>query len=289
MSRLALGTVQFGLPYGIANQVGQVSQAEAQLMLKFAKNNGINTLDTAIAYGESETRLGEIGVADFKLVTKLPGIPKGCLDVGKWVSEQVDASMSCLNVSNIYGLLLHRSDDLIGSNGRYLFQALQLLKEKGLVNKIGVSIYSPDELELLTADFSFDLVQSPFNLIDRRLLNSGWIRRLKDSGVEIHTRSAFLQGLLLMKQADIPKKFLRWSDLLNCWQSWLDDNNVSALQASLAFPLSCPEVDRVVVGADSQRQLLEIINASNSVLKTELPNLLCSDENLINPANWSNL
>jgi len=289
MSRLALGTVQFGLPYGIANQAGQVSQAEAQLMLKFAKDNGINTLDTAIAYGESEARLGEIGVADFKLITKLPGIPKGCLDVGEWVSEQVDASMSRLNVSNIYGLLLHRSDDLISPNGRHLFQALQLLKEKGLVNKIGVSIYSPDELELLIADFSFDLVQAPFNLIDRRLLNSGWIRRLKDSGVEIHTRSAFLQGLLLMKKIDIPPKFSPWNSLLRNWHQWLQDANVSALQASLGFALSFPEIDRVVIGAESQSQLLEIVNASNNLLNNDLPNLACADEKLINPANWSKL
>ena len=289
MSRLALGTVQFGLPYGVANKSGQVSRAEAKTMLEMTSERGISTLDTAIAYGESEQCLGEVGIENFKVVTKLPALPKESLDVAEWVKQQVDESLSRLGVSNVYGLLLHRSEELLGSNGQELYKALNLLKERGLVKKIGVSIYAPNELELLKTDFNFDLVQAPFNIIDRRLLISGWLQRLKDDGVEIHTRSAFLQGLLLMKQVDMPKKFLPWSDLLNCWQSWLDDNNVSALQASLAFPLSFPEVDRVVVGADSSIQLLEIINASNSVLNTELPNLLCSDENLINPANWSNL
>jgi len=287
--RLALGTVQFGLPYGIANTSGQVSRAEAKSMLQVASESGLFTLDTAIAYGESEQCLGEVGIENFKVVTKLPAIPKESLDVAEWVKQQVGGSLTRLGVSNVYGLLLHRSEELLSSNGKELYKALNLLKERGLVKKIGVSIYSPDELELLTTVFRFDLVQAPFNLIDKRLLSSGWMQKLKDSGVEIHTRSAFLQGLLLMKQADIPKKFLPWSDLLNCWQGWIDDNNVSALQASLAYPLSFPEIDRVVVGADSQRQLLEIINASNNVLNSELPNLSCSDENLINPANWSKL
>ena len=289
MSRLALGTVQFGLPYGVANKSGQVSRAEAKSMLEVASERGISTLDTAIAYGESEQCLGEVGIENFKVVTKLPALPKESLDVAEWVKQQVDESLSRLGVSNVYGLLLHRSEELLGSNGQELYKVLNLLRERGLVKKIGVSIYAPNELELLKTDFNFDLVQAPFNIIDQRLLISGWLQRLKDDGVEIHTRSAFLQGLLLMKQADIPKKYLPWNDLLSCWHSWLDENNFSALHASLAFPLSFPEVDSVVVGADSQSQLLEIINASINVLNIEMPNLSCSDENLINPANWSKL
>lgn len=289
MSRLALGTVQFGLQYGVANQLGQVSLLEAKSMLQLASENGISTLDTAIAYGESEQRLGEVGVETFKVVTKLPAIPAKCLDVAEWVRQQVEGSLCRLRMSNVYGLLLHHSRDLLGLNSQELYKALYLLKERGLVEKIGVSIYSPEELELLTTVFRFDLVQAPFSQIDKRLLSSGWLQKLKDSGVEIHTRSAFLQGLLLMNRTDIPKKFLPWSDLLNRWHSWLDDNNVSALQASLAFPLSFPEIDRVVVGADSRTHLLEIVNASKNELITQLPNLACLDENLINPANWPQL
>jgi aryl-alcohol dehydrogenase-like predicted oxidoreductase len=183
--------VQFGLPYGIANQLGQVSRNEAKAMLKIASAIGIDTLDTAITYGESEACLGTVGIGDFKVVTKLPAIPYGCLDIGGWVKQQVEASLSRLRVRNVYGLLLHRSEDLLGSNGRALYQALESLKDKGLVNKIGISIYSPDQLELLTTNIRFDLVQTPFNLLDRRLLSSGWMQKLKDRGFEIHTRSAF--------------------------------------------------------------------------------------------------
>ena len=287
--RLALGTVQFGLPYGIANSAGQVPRSEAKTMLQFALVNGIDTLDTAIAYGDSETCLGEVGTQGFKVVTKLPAIPDNCADVSSWVQQQVRASLLRLGVAKVYGLLLHRSEQLLGSKGAALYQALQALKDNGQVQKVGVSIYSPTELDALIPRYRFDLVQAPFNLVDHRFYSTGWMRRLKDSDVEIHTRSAFLQGLLLMAHADIPSKFLPWDGLWQIWHKWLADQSVSAVQACLAFSLSFPEIDRVVVGADSQSQLAQIIGAAKSQLISEMPNLECYDENLINPARWTSL
>lgn len=289
MNRLALGTVQFGLPYGIANQAGQVSRSDAKAMLQLASTNGIDTLDTAIAYGDSETCLGEVGTQGFKLVTKLPALPDGCADVSAWVRQQVAASLSRLGVTSVYGLLLHRSEQLLGPNGTALYQALQALKDNSQVQKVGVSIYSPSELEALTPQYRFDLVQAPFNLVDRRLCSTGWMQRLKDDSVEVHTRSAFLQGLLLMAQADIPVKFAPWSGLWHTWHRWLADHDVSAVQACLAFPLSFAEIDRVVVGADSLSQLAQIVSAANSQPKSDIPDLQCGDENLINPVHWPTL
>lgn len=287
--RLALGTVQFGLPYGVANKSGQVSQSEAKSMIRIASENGIDTLDTAIAYGESEKCLGFVGVKNFKLVTKLPSIPDGCLDISGWIYEQVTSSLLRLNVEKLYGLLLHKSEDLLGPDGPELYRSLDSLKEKGLVKKIGVSIYSPNELDALIPLYRFDLVQSPFNIVDRRLYTTGWLRRLKDADVEIHTRSALLQGLLLMKQADIPQKFSPWDSLWQTWHKWLAEKEVSALQTCLAFPLSFPEIDQVVVGIDNQSQLAQIVSAAKRQPTGDLPNLLCEDENLINPANWNRL
>ncbi len=289
VSRLALGTAQFGLNYGIANQVGQISRMEAGAMLEIAEKNEIDTLDTAIVYGESETCLGEIGTQGFRLISKLPGLPDGCSDVGAWLKQQVAASLSRLGLTSIYGLLLHRPEQLIGHNGEVLYSALQSLKDYGLVQKVGVSVYAPSELSALMAKFNFDLIQAPFNLIDRRIYESGWLDRLKDIGVEVHTRSVFLQGLLLMPQADIPIKFMPWRDLLQKWSQWQIANNISALQACLAFPLSFPQIDRVVVGADSVRQLAEIIQAANVKINNTEPTLQCDDEQLINPAMWAKL
>jgi aryl-alcohol dehydrogenase-like predicted oxidoreductase len=289
LSRLALGTVQFGLPYGIANQSGQVSRADANAMLQLALANGIDTLDTAIAYGDSETCLGEVGTQGFKVITKLPAMPDNCADFSGWVQQQMSMSLSRLGVTRVYGLLLHRSEQLLGSNGVALYQALQRLKDNGQVQKVGISIYSPTELDALIPRYQFDLVQAPFNLVDQRLYRTGWMRRLKDEDVEIHTRSAFLQGLLLMSQADMPDKFSAWSGLWHTWYRWMLKKKVSAVQACLAFPLSFPEIDQVVVGADSVSQLEQIVSAANKLLQAGLPDIHCNDENLINPAKWNEL
>lgn len=289
MNRLALGTVQFGLPYGIANQTGQVRLKEANAMLQLALANSIDVIDTAIAYGNSETCLGEIGIDKFKIVTKLPAIPHGCSDIVGWVKQQLTMSLLRLQGNKVYGLLLHRSEQLIGQNGVALYEALQALKDSGQVQKIGVSIYSPTELDALIPRYRLDLVQAPFNLVDQRLYRTGWMQRLKDDDVEIHTRSAFLQGLLLMAEADIPEKFLPWSGLWHTWHQWLLEKEVSAVQACLALPLSFPEIDRVVVGVDSVSQLAQIVNAANRLLEADLPDIHCDDEKLINPAKWNQL
>jgi len=289
MNRLALGTVQFGLPYGVANEVGQVTRLAVKSVLKLAKERGIDILDTAIAYGESEACLGEVGVNEFKLVTKIQAVPGGCIDVGGWVQEQVNESLARLGVSSMYGLLLHHSSQLLESDGKALYQALQALKTSGQVKKIGISIYSPSELDALIPRYSFDLVQAPFNIFDRRLSDSGWLDRLKYDGVEVHVRSAFLQGLLLMSREDVPVKFARWTDLFNLWHEWLSNNSVSAVQACLAYPLSFSDIDRVVIGVDSVSQLEQIINEAQAILPNSFPDLHCEDEDLINPAHWSQL
>lgn len=288
-SKLALGTAQFGMPYGIANQEGRVDRKTAKAMLELAAKSNIDTLDTAIAYGDSEASLGESGIKGFKLITKLPALPDACSDVSEWVQQQVAASLARLETGTAYGLLLHRPDQLLGSYGKTLYRALLDLKETGQVEKIGLSIYAPSELAAITLQYPVDLIQAPFNLIDYRLYTSGWLHKLKDAGVEVHTRSAFLQGLLLMPQAAIPAKFSPWANLWDSWYQWLSKHQVSALQAALSFPLSFSEIDRVVVGAESVDQLEQIIDVAVNEMTDDLPDLRCEDENLINPARWSQL
>lgn len=289
MNLLALGTAQFGLPYGIANRAGQVARTEARAMLQLASEHGVDTIDTAIAYGDSEKCLGEIGINGFKLVTKLPAVPDSCTDITTWINEQVRASLTRLGVPTAYGLLLHKSEQLLGPKGAEVYRALQVLKNDGQVKKLGVSIYSPSELDALLPYYDIDLVQAPFNLVDQRLHRTGWLKRLKDNGVEVHTRSAFLQGLLLMAEADLPAQFAPWSVLWHRWQKWLLENDTTSLQACLAFLMPFTEIDRVVVGADSVKHLAQILSVTSRASIGELPDLYCEDENLINPAQWLTL
>ena len=286
MSRLALGTVQFGIPYGISNQQGKVSVDSAREILNYAHIRGINTLDTAIAYGDSENCLGQIGVKDWQVISKLCELPIETSDVLSWVRESVHGSLQRLQISQLYGLLLHRPQQLLSPQGQEIYNALNLLKEERLVNKIGISIYSSTELETLFDRFSFDLVQAPFNILDRSLKQSGWLSRLKLAGVEVHVRSIFLQGLLLINPANRPAYFNRWQPLWIEWEQWLHTNNLTSLQACLSFVLSHPDIDRVVVGVDSRSQLQEILTAT-TIEGVKPPDKLCCDDlDLINPSRW---
>ena len=287
--KLALGSVQFGLPYGIANQDGQVSKDEARIIVENARLAGIDTLDTAIAYGESETCLGEVGVAGFKVVTKLPAIPDNIQDVDSWVSDQIQTSLQRLNVTCLYAVLLHRSDQLLGPESGALSQALKKLKETGIVQKIGLSIYAPSELDVVMDIMSFDIVQAPFNVVDQRLYTSGWMQKLHSSGVEIHTRSAFLQGLLLMAPVSVPKIFNHWLPLWSDWNRWLSINKMSAVEACIGFVNDYPQITKVVVGVVSYEQLQQIIMASKLNICPDWPLISSDDERLINPSCWNNL
>ena len=278
--------MQFGLNYGIANSVGKVSLAGAKEILSVCKVAGIDMIDTAMAYGESELCLGRVGVEGFDVVTKIPSVPADCIDVVEWITGQAHDSMARLHIESIYGLMLHRPDELFSLRGEEILKALKGLKKTGLVKKIGVSVYSPDELEDLFALHDFDIVQCPFNMIDNRLVTTGWLDRLKALDVEVHVRSSFLQGLLLMSRDKIPKQFKAWDFLWDQWHQWIKDNEVSAVEACLAYALYNVGIDKVVVGVDSKIQLEQIVFSLEGSNIESFPDISSLDSNLINPSNW---
>ena len=283
---IALGTVQFGLPYGVANQTGQVDEFEGAQIIEHARAAGIDTIDTAIGYGDSEQRLGEIGIADMRVVTKLPAIPAGCDDVRGWVLDAVRQSIQRLKVPRLYALLLHQPQALLAPGGQVLYNALQELKVLGEVRKVGVSIYSPDELTLTMDKFPLDIVQTPLNVIDRKLITSGWLERLVQQGTEVHARSIFLQGLLLMSKERRPTYFDRWNNLWQMWDQWLSTQNLTALQACLGFATSQPGINRVVVGVDSLSQFEEILQARQFISGPVPSEIASNDPLLVNPLSW---
>ena len=285
--KLALGTAQFGMRYGISNVSGKVSQEDGKVILEYAASAGIDTIDTAMAYGDSEHVLGNIGVEAFRMVTKLPEIPKYITDVERWVIKVVEDSISRLGVESLYGLLLHRPSQLFEPIGFKVLSALRLLKELGLVKNVGISVSAPCEFDALFNIYDFDIVQCPFNLVDRRLINSGWLEKLNAAGVEIHTRSSFLQGLLLLPRDSIPSKFKAWNILWDDWDEWLCENETSPVDACISYVLSFPEIDRLVVGVETQSQFTEIVGAARSTSINSYPAISSDVTNLINPSNWS--
>ena len=167
--RLALGTAQFGLNYGIANQSGMLSKANVREILRTAWDCGIRTLDTASSYGKSEQVLGDCGAQNWEVITKIPPVPQDCGDAAAWVKKHVNGSLKKLGIDHLYAVLLHRPNQIFEGSGPQILDSLEEIKSFGLTQKIGISIYDPKELSGLTEMFQFDLVQAPMSILDQRL------------------------------------------------------------------------------------------------------------------------
>ena len=206
VDRLSLGTVQFGMPYGISNRTGRIPKEEAFKILQYAHENGIDTLDTAYSYGESEERIGDFIAAsgrNFNIVSKAPHLDKhGVSDIEGYCLE----TLKRLRKKNIYGYLIHKFDDIVRHKNQW--SKLESLKRKGLVRKIGVSLYNPQDLEyLLSNDTRIDIIQFPYSVFDRRF--EGYFALLKEKNIEIHVRSVFLQGFVFLKPDDLPSSLTK--------------------------------------------------------------------------------
>lgn len=285
--KIALGTAQFGLSYGVANQSGnKIPKSVVSQLLKKAREVGISTLDTAVAYGDSEEVLGSQNLNGFSIVSKIPQVPSGLGNIADWLNSQLMGSLSRLKVDKLDTLLLHRPEQLLELGGEELYQEIIKLKKQGLVDKIGVSVYGPKELSELIKSFDFDVIQAPMNIFDQRMETTGLLAKLKSRGVEVHIRSAFLQGLLLMPKEQIPIYFKSWRGLLNDYHNWIHEHNLTPLQACLGYLNQQQYIDQIIVGVDNLEQLEKIAIAIDKPIP-EIPDFLQStDENLINPSRW---
>ena len=282
LSRIGLGTAQFGLIYGITNRRGKLRPQEVAAILKCAREAGISFLDTAPAYGTSEKLLGSLSEAlHFSIGTKTPV----SLSSPEDVLRGLEHSLKKLSRSSVDVLLVHHSDVLRREDGDAYWQALQRCKAEGLVRKIGISLYDvPETMELLER-FSPEVVQIPLNPLDQRFLRQGVIRSLYQKDIEIHVRSAFLQGTLLTPLEELPSSlpqepFLRWQHFCRHY-SW------SLLEASLGFILGIPEISKVICGITSEEELRYLFHSAVS-LETSLFNP-CHEENQFarDPRMWN--
>lgn len=285
-AKVGLGTVQFGLPYGVSNTRGQPAPAEVRSILELAQDRGVRTLDTAAQYGSSEAVLGQTLAAGhrFEIVTKAP--PGVTADT---VAACLERSLALLRQAGVHGLMVHHADDLTPELAARLLE----LKAQGLVKRVGASIYDARQVEQLLTHRGLDLVQVPVSLLDQRLVDSGHLARLKDAGFEVHARSVFLQGLLLMPQESIPEALASVRPHLERLRSRAAAAGFSMMQAALGYVLGLQHVDRVVVGVTARDELLEILAAVEALppLTGALPELAEGaaylDEAILNPARWS--
>jgi aryl-alcohol dehydrogenase-like predicted oxidoreductase len=222
----------------------------------------------------------------WKVISKLPPLPSAEMlptgGIAHWVQTQVEASLVRLKMSKLSGLLLHRPGDLLANCDAYC-AALLGLKRDRLVDAVGVSVYSPDELSPILGVFTPDIVQAPFNVFDQRLVRSGWLARLAASGVRVHVRSALLQGALMMRDGR-PPWFDRWQPLFDRWFAYCSEKAREPTEIAIGFALAQPLVEKVVVGADSLAQLREL--AALGPMDLPVDAFACDDLDLIDPSRW---
>lgn len=276
MSKLVLGTVQFGLQYGV-NSAGRPSEDAVKSILTEALKGGITTLDTSSAYGNSEEILGECTTSEenFKIVSKYP---MGATSV----FEMFNCSLKRLQVDNLYGYLLHHFE--VYKNNPKVWDEFIALKRLGKVQKIGFSLYAPEELQFILDNKSpFDLIQVPFNILDKKFLP--YMKQLHETGVEIHVRSTFLQGLFFKDRNALPEKLQPMKKYLLQLDEFSKKSGLSISEIALNYNLQNPYIDGVLIGVDNVEQLkMNLASVKDMPIDIEIE---VKEQEFLNPVNWN--
>jgi len=286
-NKLILGTVQFGLDYGINNTTGKLGTNQVLELLKIAYDHGIRILDTAEVYGNAHETIGDFhkknGNSKFKIITKFPDVIRN-----NSINEIVLDYIKQLAVNSIEVLMFH-SFESFKTNYKAL-DSLVELKSKGYVNNIGVSVYTNDHLKQLLNEDLITVIQLPFNMLDNFNLRGDLLSQLKKKGKLIHTRSAFLQGLFFKntnEKTPIVQKLKTELEILN---QIIIESNCSKEELALSYCLQQENIDNVIIGVDSVFQLNANIKAASyeigqDVIKV-INNIKVKDLDLLNPSLW---
>lgn len=297
--KLALGTAQLGMPYGIANVCGQPHQLEALNILQKAVHNGVNLYDTSPSYGASEKIIGQFNNtcknSGINVVTKIPNINISRIysleEIYTLLKSTVLESCVNLNLIELDYCLLHAPVNMKSHEGMVV-RVLEELKLEGLIKKIGVSVYSPDEVKYFLKFNNFDAIQIPLNVFDNRLIEMGLLTELYNKGIEIHARSIYLQGLLLMEERNIPSYLIESINLIKKLGHLAREISLTPSQLAFLYIRDMKEVHKMIVGCETLNQLEE------NVLTYQLPSLQDGvkrevtrlfknvPEYIINPSKW---
>lgn len=294
---LCLGTVQFGMDYGVNNQKKPVLEQAIQ-MLDYATQNGITTIDTANAYGTAENVLGEfinsktMPRSSLSIISKLkPNVLDGYSEKQYFdiIAENLFQTLRILKTDYLDGYLLH--------SARYVFNdeilyALSKIREAGYVNNIGVSIYEVDEAKKGIASNVVDLIQLPFSIFDQRMKNEGVFNIPEITSTEIHSRSAFLQGLILLNGANVPSFLPKAKPIVKKINEYCVKNNISKISLAINFVRKQKSINKLVFGVDNLQQLKEDIAIFNNPIEDLLieeiaKEFVSLDTSIIMPSLWS--
>ena len=287
--RLGLGTAQLGLSYGVTNQAGKPDEEMISKIFNAAHAGNFSIIDTASSYGDSEEMIGKHLPKEWHpdIVTKVPPL-KGLQ--AKIVDDFLKLSLEKLG-RPISGLLIHHAGDLLGKDGPEILKRLYAAKEQGLTLGVGFSAYTAEEIDKLLEIIDPDIVQLPISVADQRLIDSGHIAKLIDMGVQVHCRSAFLQGLLLIDPEDLPEYFHELKPVLEILSKWSGELQIDRLSLCIAFFSQLGGIDSLIMGASSVSEVIELSDAAQraricDVLPwNEIPKI---NAKILNPSHWPN-
>lgn len=289
ISKLSLGTVQFGLEYGIANSDGQPTQEKVNEIIQYVYENNINCFDTAQAYGNSEEVLGEAinSKKELFIISKL----KSELFKDDLVSN-IDKSLLNLKVDSLYGLLLHGSELLYNWREEYSSFVDSLIIDMK-IKYFGVSIYDSEDFELAINNPKIQFIQIPFNIFDQRAITNKWFEKAKKNNKLIFIRSVFLQGLLVMDINKIPSNLIGCKKYLKIFESYCEYLHMTKTELALSFVDSVAKDSIILFGCDNIKQAKE--NIENYGILKELDEEILEkitysfkgiSENIYNPTKW---
>jgi aryl-alcohol dehydrogenase-like predicted oxidoreductase len=282
---LILGSAQFGSDYGVTNKTGQIQLNELEKILKYSKANNINTIDTASAYGDSEKNIGLFNKLNFKIISKLPLLELEIPEINNEINKIVSSSLNNLRTKSLDTLLLHSPRQMLTQAGDTIYESLISIKNRGLVNNIGISVYDTETLIDISKKYDFDVVQAPVNIFDRRFISDEITNILIKKNIKLHARSIFLQGILL-NPLNLHNYFQKWEDTFYDYQEWLNEARLTPLNACIQFLLKNSNIDSILFGVDSLKQLKDIIESIDNDYNLTIPEFFFSDIDLINPTKW---
>ena len=283
--KLVIGSAQLGMNYGLFNN-RKINHKELKKIEKLVLKSKINFIDTAINYGDSENIIGSSKLKNLHIITKIKLPSKKIIQVRDWTLKEISKSLYKLKIKKIYGVLIHDYKDLLGKCGKDYLLSLQELKKKKIIKKIGISIYDSHEIKKIWKFWKPDLIQVPFNPLDNRILDSGWVDVFRKFKVKIFARSVFLQGLLINEDNSfiVNKNYLI---LLNKFKNWCYKNNISLLQGCIHFVKQFKKIDYLVVGFNNYNQLKEIIDVFNKKQIIIPKKFSTNKKSLIDPRKWN--
>lgn len=289
ISKLSLGTVQFGLNYGIANTNGQPNQEDVNQIIEYVHKEGINSFDTAQAYGNSEEILGNalLNISDSLVISKL----KSDLFENN-LKENVKISLEKLKINSLFSLLLHDSKLLYEWNDKHKQNMSELIDDK-LIKYFGVSVYSSEDFDLAIENDDISIIQVPFNIFDQRAIKLNWFKKAREKNKLIFIRSVFLQGLLLMNKNEIPKNLEHSKKYIEKFEDLCEELHLSKNELALSFVDSVAKDSLLLFGCDNIEQAKENIYNYNALKHLDDSILLRiknefseAPEHIYNPTKW---